>query len=253
MYMMDYKNILKSLVDTEKESTSSKNAQERYLRDHANRFDTTIELCKDVVPSEDAKVLDIGRSYFTSMLAQYYNNVTSLGFPLDSDDGGHREKEEAKQIGHIEFDLTNSKDFEQWPKPDIKFDLIVYAETIEHIYIAPEFTLLMLRSLLTENGKLIITTPNATAFHKRIRLLLGRNPYEKIRYFDQNPGHYREYTMKELTGMCTKSGFSIYSAVYKNYSNIKFFSSLSSFKYIFIKPFEVIPSFKDTLIVVATG
>src|SRR5690554_4173612 len=208
---MDYKKTIKSLVDTEKELTSSKNAQERYLRDHANRFDATIELCKGVIPSKEAKVLDIGRSYFTSMLVQHYNNVTSLGFPLDSDDGGHREKKDAKQIEHIDFDLTNSKDIDLWPISDIKFDLIVYAETIEHIYIAPEFTLLMLRSLLSENGKLIITTPNATAFHKRIRLMLGRNPYEKIRYFDQNPGHYREYTMKELIGMCTNSGFKIYS------------------------------------------
>ncbi len=249
---MNYKKKIQSLIDTEKESTSSVGAQENYLRDHTNRFNATIELCKAAVPSKDANVLDIGRSYFTSMLAQQYNNVTSLGFPLDTDDGGHREKEESKQIGHINFDLTNSKDADSWPKPETKFDLIVYAETIEHIYIAPEFTLLMLRSLLAENGKLIITTPNATAFHKRIRLMLGRNPYEKIRFFDQNPGHYREYTMKELTGMCTKSGFSIYKAVYKNFSNVKLFSSLGSLKYMFVKPFEAVPSFKDTLIVVAS-
>lgn len=246
---MDYKNIIELLVNTETESTSG---QERYLEVHKKRFEYTLGLCKEITPSANTKVLDVGRSYFTMLLSEYYEDVTSLGLPLDKDHGGHREKNEKEEINHLVFDLNNSKKYDIWPKTEKKFDLITYAETIEHIYTAPEFSLLMLHSLLSDQGQLIITTPNAGAFHKRIRLLIGMHPYHKIRYFDQNPGHYREYMMSELINMCTSTGYKVDSAIYKNFSLLNPFSSLKALKYLPIKPFEYVPFFKDTLVIVAS-
>ena len=239
------------MIQSEKERTSSIEAQEKYLMEHHDRFLYSLELCKEITASPESRVLDIGRSYFTSLLAEYYNDVTSMGFALETDSGGHREKEQNEKLDHIVFDLTDSKGFDKWPEVETKFDLIVYAETIEHIHIAPEFTLLMLHSLLSDKGKLVITTPNAVAFHKRIRLMLGMNPYEKLRFFDQNPGHYREYTMPELKQMCEACGYKVYQAIFKNFSSINPFSSLRALKYLAIKPLEYVPVFKDTLILVA--
>lgn len=248
---MNYKRVLESLIQSEKKRTSSVEAKENYLAVHNHRFMYSLEICKKLISSPESRILDIGRSHFTTLLAEYYEDVTSLGFSLDIDGGGHREKEQNENLDHIIFDLSDSKDFEKWPEVENKFDLIVYAETIEHIYIAPEFTLLMLHSLLSEGGKLLITTPNAVAFHKRVRLMLGMNPYEKLRFFDQNPGHYREYTMPELRQMCETSGFKVNKTIFKNFSTVKPFSSVSALKYLLIKPFEYISKFKDTLIFVA--
>jgi hypothetical protein len=62
-------------------------------------------------------------------------------------------------------------------------------------------SLLLLSSLLREGGKIVLSTPNAAALHNRLRLLRGVNPFERIRYYDRNPGHFREYTADELRSM----------------------------------------------------
>jgi len=72
---------------------------------------------------------------------------------------------------------------------------------IEHIYTAPELSLLLLSSLLKKDGKIVVSTPNAAALHHRLRLLRGVNPFERIRYYDKNPAHFREYTADELRNM----------------------------------------------------
>jgi cyclopropane fatty-acyl-phospholipid synthase-like methyltransferase len=247
---MDYKRKIDQLIQYERSAFGSKASQQRYLDIHAERFSYTVALCKKLNSSPNAKVLDVGRSSFSYLLADHYEDVTTLGFPLKEDDGGHRESGNEKELDHLEFDLNQSRYSDKWPKPEKKFDLIVYAETIEHIHTAPEFSLLMLRSLLSEEGKLIITTPNAAAFHKRIRMLLGANPYEKIRFFDQNPGHFREYTMEELTRMAQETGFKVEQAIFKKFSKLNPFASLSALKFLPVKPFEFIPRFKDNLVIV---
>jgi hypothetical protein len=45
------------------------------------------------------------------------------------------------------------------------------------------------------------------------------NPYEMIRDDPRNPGHYREYTVRELIGLARGSGFSVSSLAVKNYFN----------------------------------
>jgi hypothetical protein len=72
------------------------------------------------------------------------------------------------------------------------------AEVLEHLYTAPQLVLGFIKTLLIPNGLLIVQTPNAAAVGKRIKLLLGRNPYEMIRTDLSDPGHYREYTISEL-------------------------------------------------------
>lgn len=249
---MNYNNLIKSLINGEKEATSSEMAKKRYLSMHKYRFDFTLDIVSKLVPDKEASVLDVGRSFFSYMLAGYYQNVTTIGFSLKQDKGGHREPNANTTLSHIVFDLNKSKDLEYWPKPEKQFDIIIYAETLEHIYTAPEFSLMMLSSLLSKNGKLIISTPNAAAFHKRIRLLLGNNPYEKIRYYEKNPGHFREYTMKEMINMCETSGLVVEQTIHKKLSNLNPFKSLKALKFLPLKPFEYVPVFKDQLFLVAS-
>lgn len=192
--------LINSLKQDEWRRTSGKDAMTRYDKIHAARFRKTVEICKKIAPRNDIEVLDVGPSYLTTLLVHEYPNVTTLGFDLTSEEGGQwNNSTVALGLPHITFDLNNAYDVHRWPKLKKQFDFIILAETLEHLPTAPEYTLLMLRSFLSENGILFITTPNAAAIMKRLILLLkGRNPFERIRMNTINPGHYREYTMQEI-------------------------------------------------------
>jgi 2-polyprenyl-3-methyl-5-hydroxy-6-metoxy-1,4-benzoquinol methylase len=192
--------LLEELCETERQRTCGIDAQMRYQATHAKRFQLTVELCKKIVPDCHARVLDVGPSQLSLLLSQEYCNTSTLGLENVTDTGGHRSlSTPAKQIPHIIFDLNQAQDLTQWPKIDTTFDLIVYAETLEHLVAAPEYSLTFLSTLLTQDGILLVTTPNAAMIMRRLILLLkGKNPYEQIRMLAENPGHIREYTMQEL-------------------------------------------------------
>ena len=94
---------------------------------------------------------------------------------------------------------------------DAEFDLIVFSETIEHLYTAPSIVLPFLsKFLLKKPGSgILIQTPNAVSFSKRFHLLLGKNPYNLIREDRTSPGHFREYTVNELKKYAEDAGFSV--------------------------------------------
>ena len=200
---------IRQLVDREKEWTSSPAAATVYAKNQSRRFGITYDLCCRLVPDTKAVVCDVGRSPFTERLSNRFAEVWSLGLPLDQDDGGHREVNALRDVGHIAFDLNTSIDVAGWPREKVRFDLIVCAETIEHLHTPPEFTLMMLGSLLKPGGLLLVTTPNACGITRRLKLLWGSNPFERIRYYSRNPGHFREYTRGEMIEMGEKAGLEV--------------------------------------------
>lgn len=82
---------------------------------------------------------------------------------------------------------------------------------------APEFVFAALSSLLADQGILICTTPNAADISKRLKLTLGRNPYERLRLYSTNPGHIREYTRQELCEIADSVGLRCTSHAYRNW------------------------------------
>ena len=192
---------IKTLIERERSWTCGTGSRADYEKSHGFRFQKLLEVCRRHVPSRTARVLDVGRSGLTAVLAGYYGSVATIGFELNEDDGGHRETVAIDDVPHIVFDLNRSADTEAWPDLPQAFDLIVYSEVIEHIHVAPELTLLFLSWLSRAGGKIVVSTPNAAALRNRIRLLGGANPFERIRYYDGNPGHFREYTADELRKM----------------------------------------------------
>jgi len=78
---------------------------------------------------------------------------------------------------HIVFDLNDTQTIEAIPT-DIRFNLIVFAEVIEHLHTAPELVLHALCNLLTDDGIIVCQTPNALGaaqtHHPAAR---ARNPY----------------------------------------------------------------------------
>ena len=246
-----YKKRIESLINDEKKKTASSGAQDVYSANHQERFNYILNLSSHLKPDDNISVLDIGRSELTYHLSQRYKDVTSLGLPLELDDGGHREVSDIQHLEHINFDLNKSGNVDLWQERYAhKFDLIIISETIEHLHVAPEFCLLFLHYLLNKQGNIILTTPNAASIHKRIRLLFGVHPYEKIRYYDANPGHFREYTVREMEAIGRAANLRAIEKRLINYRSLNVFESLSAFKYVLLKPFENIPGFRDYMIVV---
>ncbi len=199
-------------------------ADHDYLKFHKQRFEYVVSKCQQLCPSRSAKVLDIGRSHLSRMLLEKYDSVTTLGLSLSANGefgSDARCSHESGSLadgysGHIVFDLNDAQSVDalDWPH---KFDLIVFAETIEHLYTAPELVLHLIKSLLAENGVIVCQTPNAAFLTKRIKLLLGLNPYERLRMSTVNRGHIREYTSGELMEAGARAGLVCLAAEHKNY------------------------------------
>jgi SAM-dependent methyltransferase len=199
----------------------SKPVQHDYASYHAERYRYVVGKCLAYKPSQHTAVLDIGRSNLTLKLCKHYSCVTSLGFPLSAE-----QKEAERELGlpikleHIEFDLNDTRAIDHLSRHD-KFDLIVFGETIEHLVTPPECVLRFLKSLLQDNGVIICQTPNAVALHKRMEMLLGYNPYHRLRFDVFNPGHIREYTKRELIEIGQSAGLKISEHEYRDYFGVE--------------------------------
>jgi 2-polyprenyl-3-methyl-5-hydroxy-6-metoxy-1,4-benzoquinol methylase len=193
------------MLEAEKAVTCGEESRRSYLSMHQKRFADILHLCREYVPDSSVRVLDVGRSELTAHLGTFYRDVHSLGLDAAADDGGHRELKMMDAVPHITFDLLRSDRVSEWPDCG-RFDLIVFSEVIEHLSVALEYAWALLRALLTDKGVLVCTTPNAVDIAKRLRMVAGRNPYERLRLYTLNPGHIREYTRQELCATAESVG-----------------------------------------------
>ncbi len=175
---------------------------EGYFAYHAPRYAFLLDLLRRHQAGPGSTLLDIGPSRLTVLIREQLGiTADSLGFGEDGDSlGGGR---------HFSFDLNQAQSPENWRRGLPRYDFIVLAEILEHLYTAPPLVLAFVKSLLTDDGVLVLQTPNAASLSKRIKLLLGRNPYEMIRMDPMNPGHFREYTRKELSALADDLGFRV--------------------------------------------
>lgn len=174
--------------------------QKLYLKIHAKRFEIILS---NITHQHSAKVLDIGPSFLSYLLYQKFGeNLSLLGFNEQESFGGHLPDSSIFQkVNLIKQDLN----FWKVNNEDQKFDLITCGEVIEHLYTSPHTLFDNFYKSLNKNGILIIQTPNAVSFRKRLALLFGKNPFEMPRENLSNPGHYREYTANELTYLASKN------------------------------------------------
>lgn len=197
----------------------------RYFSEQADRIAETVRLCIQICPDPEAVVLDVGRSCLSSCLLSYYAAVTTLGRPLEiAKEYAHTTDWEppAGKIyaGHIDCDL-NRIPTRASAEGLSRFDLIVFAEVIEHLFAAPYAALAWLRYLLGDGGVILCTTPNAASLLRRLKLLLGRNPSEPLRYDLNNPGHIHEYTKKELYELGRLAGLEVVMHRYVDYRKFR--------------------------------
>jgi len=97
---------------------------------------------------------------------------------------------------------------------DSSCDMVLCTETIEHIkdkestaindlerfnYSGVDSMLSETARILTDTGKLFITTPNSSSFTNLYKWLMGELPY-------MDPNHVREYTVDLLNETCRRNG-----------------------------------------------
>jgi SAM-dependent methyltransferase len=172
-----------------------------YLAYHAPRYAYLLELLAELGLGPGAALLDIGRSRLTALVHRRFGiAVDSLGFGADGLTAEGR---------HFGFDLNRAQVRAEWRADLPRYDFVVMAEVLEHLFTAPQLVLAFVRTLLVEGGRLVLQTPNAAALPKRLKLLAGRNPFEMIRPTADNPGHFREYTRAELATLAGETGFEV--------------------------------------------
>jgi predicted SAM-dependent methyltransferase len=194
----------------------------KYLRVHAQRFYylwSLVHSLRKNISQRSIRICDVGPSFFTEILERSFPSdaILSLGFEHELSRGGHLPSSvQINEKNFLHFNLNDSQHREKWLSIS-PCDIFIMAEVLEHLYVAPSLVLKFLHSVLTTNGYLIIQTPNAASSLKRLRLLFGRNPYEMIRENAENPGHFREYTTRELCALGEQGGFRVVLAERKNY------------------------------------
>jgi SAM-dependent methyltransferase len=97
------------------------------------------------------------------------------------------------------------------PLGNAEADAVLLADVIEHLPGSPVPLLEEIARVLRPGGRLVLTTPNATRLHVRLKLLLGRSNWPPLSVVygehDVHPSHHREYTAAELVEVLSKVGF----------------------------------------------
>jgi SAM-dependent methyltransferase len=196
--------------------------QKYYFKVHKKRYEILLSIVDELKENKKTpcRILDIGPSFFTKILIEHYpqDKLAALGLSEEASKGGHLPSfEYLEGIEFINFDLNSTHNKKLLPKINIRFDIIIFAEIIEHLHIAPEYVFRFLREILDKEGYVILQTPNAVSLIKRVQMLFGKNPYELIRENFMNPGHFREYTMQEIKALVEKEGLVVRKIFCKNY------------------------------------
>ena len=187
---------------------------EPYVAYQAPRFAMVLAMLGQYVGKE-TRILDVGRTMLTEMTESLYARpVDSLGFEPDAtfDHGAH----------HFQFNLNDAQDPAKWRRDLPGYDVIIFAEVIEHLHTSPSLVLGYLQSLLRPGGVLLVQTPNALAIGRRLSMIFGRHPYELIRENPTNPGHFREYTARELQHYGRQLGLTVLSARYTHTIDLRY-------------------------------
>jgi hypothetical protein len=187
--------------------------QDGYRAFHAPRYRYLFNVVERYLPvgGPGDRVLDVGLSPFADILRRHLGRpVDTLGLEMSDREHG-QEMKEAPGPGsqHFQFDLNALADSRAARPALPRYALIVFAEVMEHLHTSPLLPLTFFREHLVDGGVLVVQTPNAASLGKRLKLLAGLNPYEMIREDRTNPGHFREYTARELRWLAARAGFTV--------------------------------------------
>lgn len=176
------------------------------------RFVYTWGMTRDV----KGKCLELGGNpYFTTMLLKKFSDFDiSLAnyFGLEKN-GEYTQSVDYRELGsgeakseHFTFQHFNVEN-DNFPYADNEFDLVIFAEIIEHLLNDPCKVLREIKRVLKPNGTLILTTPNVARLENVTRLISGANIYDPYSGYGPYGRHNREYNRHELDQLLRFEGY----------------------------------------------
>lgn len=109
---------------------------------------------------------------------------------------------------------------EELPFPEKYFDTIILGEVISHLFL-PKKTLLKLKRILKDDGKIIISAPNFLVWSNRFKIFSG-----SLRYADEflaKNGVIRFFSCNSLKNLLIKTGFKVVQEEYIIHPLIPYF------------------------------
>ncbi len=153
------------------------------------------------IPDNNLKILDLG--CWDGSYAIRYKKKTNIVYGIESSVTSAK-KAKKKEIIVEQGDFMKNSFFK-----NIRFDIIVAGEIIEHVFDTDLF-LQKIKKLLKSHGKLILTTPNVASLPRRILLLFGKNPLLDNRVIIGNTaGHIRYFTFTDTYKILEDNGFRV--------------------------------------------
>ena len=89
--------------------------------------------------------------------------------------------------------VANVEKMERDPFPDGYFDIIIFADVLEHLK-EPETVLRRFKKYLKKDGYALISIPNIANWKMRVYLLFGKWHYKDVGLLDKT--HLRFFTLK---------------------------------------------------------
>ena len=175
----------------------NKDDERRYAQDHKVRLSYTLS---KIIPyiKPDMNIANIGFSIFDPMMRQISKELSASYYTLVPDKG-YMEKFETSQISDlniIDYDLCSADSRE------LKFDVILFYETLEHLLCPDELILKNISSIIKDGGILLGSVPNALSIGRRLSMLTGKNIHwpkkDIVNGVFYGYGHIREYAIYEM-------------------------------------------------------
>lgn len=183
--------------------------EKRYLGDHIYRYIDTLHLISSIKAERwrVQRVLDVGAGFghMASLLKFFY------GCEVYAIDFQERFEGILRQRG-IPFRCIDIEK-EKFPFDEKFLDLVLFCEVIEHLnHNCVQDVLRETYRVLSEDGYLIITTPNRGLLSEIYRLLV-KPKYSKKKILERGV-HVQTHTLRELRRLLGKSGFGMMRAIY---------------------------------------
>jgi len=160
-------------------------------------FQTHIKIAKLI--GHNKKILDVGcgDGSLPQILTKNKNEVWGMEV---NQSAANRAKKHCQKIFII--DVENNS----LPVPDQYFDIIIFADVLEHLKLPAEI-LKKIRKKLKPNGLIIASIPNIANWRYRLKLLFGQFNYEDDGILDKT--HLRFFTLSTIKKMFNQAGLKI--------------------------------------------
>lgn len=183
-----------------------------YASQDFERFLRTVGLLDGLT----GRCLELGANpYFTTLLIKNYTPLEPTVANYFNDAFGttgtqtvrFRNPETAdNELVSLDFEHFNVEEA-NFPYESDSFDVVIFAEIIEHLLMDPCAVLREIRRVLKVDGHLILTTPNVARLENVAKLLSGANIYDPYSGYGAYGRHNREFNQHELHMLLTHEGF----------------------------------------------